>query len=135
MMNREITFFGFSFTVLTFLLLAFAWTINVIFVLPYFTSVSSLVYFFYTVAALIFAGVVNRYLLLLILIIFCINKSLVVWFQNFMLAFSGFLAALIYWMFVHFSFWEFVIRLLIIMFSVFVYYTLVIKVIRINGED
>ncbi len=135
MMNREITFFGFSFTVLTFLLLAFAWTISLLFVWPYFTYVSGLVYLFYTVVALIFASVVNRYLLLLILIIFCINKSLVVWFQNFMLAISGFLAASVFWLFVHLSFWEFVIRLLIIMFSVFVYYTLVIKVIRVNGED
>ena len=134
-MNREVLFFGFRFTVLNFLLLAVAWTISILFVWPYFTYVSGLVYLFYTVVALLFAGVVNRYLLLLILIIFCINKTLVVWFQNFMLILSGFLAAIIYWLFAHFSFWEFLVHFLIITFSIFVYYTLVIKVARINGDD
>lgn len=134
-MNREVSFFGFTFTVLTFLLLAFAWTISLLFVWPYFTYVHALIYFFYTIVALIFAGVVNRYLIVVILIAFCINRNLVVWFQNFMLVLSGFLAAFIYYLFADMGFLKFIGHFLIMTFSVFVYYTLFIKVIRINGED
>lgn len=134
-MNREITFFGYTFTILSFLLLAFAWTMSIIFICPYFTYISPLIYFFYMIIALIFAGVVNRYLIILILIVFCINKTLVVWFQNFMLVLSSFLAALIYSLFAHLGFLEFIVHFWIMTFSVFVYYTLFIKVIRINGED
>lgn len=134
-MNRQVMFFGYPFTVMTFLLLAFAWTICLFGVLPYFLHSHGLVYLFYTVAALIFAGVVNRYLIVLILIAFCIHKSIVVWYQNFMLVFSGFLATFIYRLFVYQSFWMTILHFFIITFSVLVYYTLVIKVVRINGED
>ncbi len=134
-MNREISFFGFSFTVLTFTLLALAWTICLFGILPYFLNTNGWVYFGYSIVALIFSGVVNRYLIFIILIAFCISKSIVVWFQNFMLIFSGFLTTFIYRLFVYKSFWMTITHFLIITFSVFVYYTLVIKVIRINGED
>lgn len=134
-MNREITFFGFTYTILTFLLLAFAWTISLLFVWPYFTYVHPLIYFFYTISALIFAGVVNRYLILLILLVFLVNKNVIIWFQNFMLVLSGFLAAFIYFLFADMGFWKFIGHFFIMTFSVFVYYTLFIKVIRINGED
>lgn len=134
-MNKEITFLGFTFTMLTFLLLALAWTICLFGVLPYFLHTNGWVYIFYTVGALILAGFVNRKLLLLLVVVFYLSKSVVVWFQNFMLVFSGFLATFIYRLFYYESFWMTITHFLIITFSVFVYYTLSIKVIRITGDD
>jgi large-conductance mechanosensitive channel len=52
-----------------------------------------------------------------------------------MLVFSGFLATFIYRLFVYKSFWMTITHFLIITFSVFIYYTLLIKVIRIVDED
>lgn len=134
-MNREITFLGYSFTVLTFLLLAFAWTVGLFGVCPYFFNTNGWLYIFYTVGALVFAGVVNRYFIFLILIVFCLNKNIIVWFQNSMLVLSGFLVTFIYRLYVYKSFWMTITHFLIITFSIFIYYTLVIKVMRINGED
>lgn len=134
-MNREVRFFGIHFTVLTFLLLVLAWTICLFGVLPYFLSTNGWVYIFYTVGALILAGFVNRKVLFLLVAIFFISKSVVVWFQNFMLVFSAFLATFIYRLFVYKSFSMTIVHFLIIMFSVFVYYTLIIKVVRMSQED
>lgn len=135
-MNKEISFFGFTFTILTFCLLALAWTISLFSIWPYFMEVSSgWVYIFYSVAALVFAAFVNRKILFLLMLIFYFSKTLIVWFQNFMLMLSGFLATLIYLFFVPMSFWKFTAHFLIITFSVYVYYTLLIKAIRITEEE
>lgn len=135
-MNKEISFFGFTFTILTFCLLALAWTISLFSVWPYFMKVSTgWVYIFYSVIALLLAGFVNRKILLLLLLIFYFSKTAIVWFQNLMLVLSGFLATLVYFFFVPMSFWKFSAHCLIITFSVYVYYTLLIKAIRISEED
>lgn len=135
-MNKEVLFFGFRFTILTFLLLAFAWTISLFSVWPYFMKITTgWTYVLYSVVALVFAGFVNRKILLLLVAIFFLSKSVVVWFQNFMLVFSAFLATFLYRLFVYKSFWMTVVHFLIITFSVFVYYTLMIKVVRISEDD
>lgn len=134
-MNKEITFFGFTFTILTFCLMAFAWTILLFGVLPYFLHTNGWVYIFYTIGALILAGFVNRKLLLLLVIVFYLKKEIVTFFQNFMLVFSGFLATFIYRLFVYKSFWMTAAHFLIITFSVYIYYTLLIKAIRISEEE
>jgi Zn-dependent protease with chaperone function len=134
-MNKKMTFFGLDFTILTFVLLALAWTICLFAVFPYFLNSDGWIYIFYTVGALFLAGFVNRKILFLLVAVFFINKTVVAWFQNFMLVLSGFLATFIYRLFVYKSFWMTVVHFLIITFSVFVYYTLLIKVLRMAEED
>ncbi|WP_333876385.1 hypothetical protein [Flavobacterium sp.] len=131
-MNNVVFFFGCQFTVLRFSMLTLAWTLSILFLWPALLDTMVGVFIGYTVAALLFAGVVNRVLLLIILLVFMVHKKSVVYFQNTMLLTVGLLSTWVYSWFRAMDLWLFLDHFLIITFSVFLYHAFLVKVIRIN---
>lgn len=131
-MNREVFFFGCRFSLLRFGLLTLVWTLSILFLWPAALDTPAVVFIGYTVVALLCAGVVNRILLLPILLVFIIHKKSVVYFQNTMLLIVSLVSAWVYSWFRAMDVWLFIDHFLIILFSVFLYYTLLVKVMKIN---
>jgi hypothetical protein len=126
-MKKEIYFLGFRFSLIHFLLLCLGWTFFLGFIWPFIIGSYFFVSVFVCAFSLLFAGIVNSKLLIGLLILFHINKSIVAFYQNFMLVLSGFLGTWIFSWFVKMSTFVFVDHLIINTFTVFMYYRLLVS--------
>jgi hypothetical protein len=72
------------------------------------------------------AAYINFKIIFLLLVLFQINKKIVVYFQYFMLLFCAFLGTLIFSFFEHFGIYIFLCHLFINTFTVYLYYRFII---------
>jgi hypothetical protein len=126
-MKEEIYFLGFKFTFLQFLLLFLGWSFFLCFIWPVIIGSYFFVSVFVCAFSVVFASLVNNKLILGLLVLFLINKKIVIYYQNFMLFLSAFLGTWVFSWFVPMSRFVFLDHLLINTFSVFLYYTFAVK--------
>lgn len=133
-MNKEVYFFGFKFRLIYFLLLGFGWTFFLIFVWPVIIGCHFFIPVVVPILSLTFAGIVNSKIIFGLLVLFHINKKIVVVYQNIMLVLGSLLCTWIYSWFVKMDIFVFLDHLIINTFTVFLYYTLV-KAVESQSEQ
>lgn len=127
-MEEEIYFLGFKFTFLQFLLLFFGWNFFIGFIWPLMIGSYFGVTIFVCAFSLVFAIAVNNKLTLLLLLLFQINKSIVIFYQKAMLYISAYLGTCVFsWFVPPMSIYVFLEHLFINTLTVFLYYTFAIR--------
>jgi hypothetical protein len=121
-MEKEVRFFGFSFSLLHFGLLCFGWTFFLCFIWPLFVGSYFFVSVFVCAFSVVFAGIVTSRLVLGLIVLLLINRKIVLFYQNFMLLLSGFLGTWVFSWFVKMGTFIFLDHLIINTFTVFMYY-------------
>src|SRR5688572_4901970 len=99
-MNEEVYFLRFRFTFLQFLLLFFGWNFFICFIWPLMIGSYFGVTIFVCAFSLIFSIAVNNRLALLLLVLFQINKNIVIFYQKAMLYISAYLGTCVFSWFV-----------------------------------
>lgn len=126
-MNKEVSFFGVKFTNLQFIIFFFCWMFFLGFVWPLIIGSYLFMSIFVCGFSVIFAGLFNRLMGLLILALLFINESLIRIYQNFMLFVTAIFATLIYSIWIPMNFWIYMAHLAINVFSIFLMYTMFYK--------
>ncbi len=131
-MEKQISFFGFNFTNLQFTLFFFGWMIFLGFGWPLIIGSYLFMSIFVCGFSVIFAGLFNRLVALVILALAFINGSLVRFYQKFMLVVIAIFATLIYSIWIPMNFWIYMAHLAINIFSIFLMYRMFY---RRNDQD
>jgi hypothetical protein len=127
-MNEEIYFLGIKFNFIQFLLLLIGWTFFLCFIWPIMIGSYFFVSVFVCVFSLVFAIAVNNKLALLLLVLFQINKNIVIFYQKAMLFISAYLGTCVFsWFMPSMSIYVFLEHLFINTLTIFLYYTMAIK--------
>jgi hypothetical protein len=125
-MKEEIYFLGFKFSFIQFLAFFLGWTFFLCFIWPLTIGSHFFVSVFVCVFSVAFAAFINIKIIILLLVLFHVNKKIVLYFQYFMLFFCSFLGTLIFSFFENFGIYVFLCHLSINTFTVYLYYRLVI---------
>lgn len=127
-MNEEIYFLRFRFTFLQFLLLFFGWNFFICFIWPLMIGSYFGVTIFVCAFSLVFSIAVNNRLALLLLVLFQINKNIVIFYQKAMLYISAYLGTCVFsWFVPPMSIYVFLEHLFINTLTIFLYYTMAIR--------
>lgn len=126
-MEKQISFFGFKFTNLQFILFFFGWMAFLGFGWPLLIGSYLFMSIFVCGFSVIFVGLFNRLIALLILALSFISESLIRVYQNFMLVITAIFATLIYSIWIPMNFWIYMAHLAINIFSIFLMYTMFYK--------
>lgn len=127
-MKEEIYFLGFKFTSLQFLLLFLGWNFFICFIWPVMIDSYFAVTNFVCAFSLVFAIAVNNKLALLLLLLFHINKNIVIFYQKGMLYISAYLGTCVFsWFMPYMSIYVFLEHLFINTLTIFLYYTMAIR--------
>ncbi len=121
-MEKQITFFRFKFTDLQFIVFFFCWMFFLGFIWPLIIGSYFFMSIFVCGFSVIFAGLFNRLVALVILALAFINGSLVRFYQKFMLVVIAIFATLIYSIWIPMNFWIYMAHLTINIFSIFLMY-------------
>ncbi|MFH6987079.1 hypothetical protein ACHRVW_04980 [Flavobacterium collinsii] len=127
--EQEIIYFlRFRFTFLQFLALFFGWNFFICFIWPVMIDSYFGVTIFVCAFSLVFAIAVNNSLALLLLVLFHINKSIVIFYQRVMLFISAYLGTCVFsWFMPPMSIYVFLEHLFINTLTIFLYYTMAMK--------
>ncbi len=126
-MEEEICFFRFRFTFLQFLFLFFAWNFFIGFIWPLTIGSYFLVTIFVCAFSLFFAIAVNNKLALLLLLLFHVNKKIVIYYQKAMLFISAYLGTCVFsWFMPSMSIYVFLEHLFINTLTIFLYYRMIL---------
>jgi len=127
-MKEEIHFLRFRFTFLQFLLLFLGWNFFICFIWPVMIGSYFGVTIFVCAFSLIFAIVINNKLALLLLVLFQINKNIVIFYQKAMLYISAYFGTCVFsWFVPPMSIYVFLEHLFINTLTIFLYYTMAIR--------
>ncbi|SNR50558.1 hypothetical protein SAMN04487979_108181 [Flavobacterium sp. ov086] len=126
-MEKQVSFFGFKFTNLQFIIFFFCWMFFLGFVWPLIIGSYLFMSIFVCGFSVIFAGIFNRLVALVILALAFINGSLVRFYQKFMLVVIAIFATLIYNIWIPMNFWIYMAHLTINIFSIFLMYRMFYK--------
>ncbi|TPG39980.1 hypothetical protein [Flavobacterium pectinovorum] len=126
-MEKQVSFFGFKFTNLKFIIFFFCWMFFLGFVWPLIIGSYLFMSIFVCGFSVIFAGLFNRLMGLLILALLFIHESLIRIYQNFMLVLTAIFATLIYSIWIPMNFWIYMAHLVINIFSIFLMYMMFYK--------
>ena len=125
-MKEEIYFLGFRFNFIQFFIFLLGWTFFLCFIWP--ITIGS--YFGISVFVCIFsvaiATYINSKMILLLIVLFQINKKIVIYFQYFILVLCSFLGTLVFSFFEYFGIYVFFCHLFINTFTVYLYYKFMI---------
>jgi hypothetical protein len=123
-MNEEIYFLGIKFNFIQFLLLLIGWTFFLCFIWPIMIGSYFFVSVFVCVFSLVFAIAVNNKLALLLLVLFQINKNIVIFYQKAMLFISAYLGTCVFsWFMPPMSIYVFLEHLFMNTLTVYLYYS------------
>lgn len=127
-MNEEIYFLRFRFTFSQFLLLFLGWNFFICFIWPVMIGSYFGVTIFVCAFSLIFAIAINNKLALLLLVLFQINKNIVIFYQKAMLCISAYFGTCVFsWFVAPMSIYIFLEHLFINILTIFLYYTMMIR--------
>lgn len=118
-MQKDVSFFGMKFTQLQFILFFLGWMFFLAFIWPFiigsYLGMSVLI----CGLSILFVGLLNRLFGLLLLVFYFVNKSLIRYYQNFMMVLTSLVATWIYSFFVPMNFCTYMAHLLVNTFTIF----------------
>ena len=133
-MQKDVSFFGMKFTQLQFILFFFGWMFFLAFIWPFiigsYLGMSVLI----CGISILFVGLLNRLFGLPLLVFYFVNKSLIRYYQNFMMVLTSLLATWIYSFFVPMNFYTYMAHLLVNTFTVFLIHDFFFKKGDIEDE-
>jgi hypothetical protein len=133
-MEENIYFLRFKFTFLQFLALFFGWNFFICFIWPLMIESYFGVTIFVCAFSLVFAMALNNKLILWLLLLFHINKKIVIIYQKTMLYLSAYFGTCVFsWFMPPMSIYVFLEHLFINTLTVFLYFTFIMK--ATNRED
>lgn len=126
-MEKQVSFLGFKFTNLQFILFFFGWMVFLGFGWP--LIIGSPIFFSILVCGivLIVVGIFNRLVGLLLLLLFVLNESLLRIYQNFMFVIGTIFITWLYSLLTPMNFYVYVAHLAINIFSVFLMHMMFVK--------
>ncbi|PXY43960.1 hypothetical protein [Flavobacterium hydrophilum] len=133
-MGEDIYFLRFRFTFLQFLALFFGWNFFICFIWPMMIESYFGVTIFVCAFSLVFAIAVNNVLALLLLVVFQINKKIVIFYQKAMLFITSYFGTCVFsWFMPPMSIYVFLEHLFINALTLFLYYTFIMKATNRDG--
>ncbi|KOS06196.1 hypothetical protein AM493_09255 [Flavobacterium akiainvivens] len=126
-MNREVTFFGYRFSLLQYLGICLVWTFFIAFIWPMIIGSYWFVSVFACAGAVLLTAVVTGKLILGLLALFLVNKKAVVVYQYVMLLLSTLLVTWVMGLFVDMADFKFIDHLMVNAVTVYLYYRLVLE--------
>jgi hypothetical protein len=125
-MKEEICFLGFRFNSIQFFIFLLGWTFFLCFIWPLTIGSYFGISVFVCVFSVAIVAYINSKMILLLFVLFQINKKIVIYFQYFVLVLCSFLGTLVFSFFEHFGIYIFLCHLFINTFTVYLYYKFII---------